>query len=602
MVSVRRLLGATTLVLCLAPLAAGGQEPVIFTTPGADDDLVSVLRGASALLGAERDGTTTAQDMFAAARAEYGRLIGALYAQGHYSPVIHVRIDGREAATIAPLDAPATIGRIEVSVDPGPGFVFARASVAPLAPGTDLPPGFATGEPAQSGLVREAVQAGVDGWRAEGHAKAAPAGQRIVADHAARQLSAEVALTPGPRLRFGPLTVEGQDRMKLRRIVKIAGLPEGEVFDPDELRRSAERLRRTGVFRSVSLTEDDRITPPDLLGITATVAEEKPRRYGVGAELSSFDGLDLTGFWMHRNLLGGAERLRIEGEIGNIGAQSSGIDYGIGVTLDRPATFTPDTSLGLSFDLGHLDEEDFTADVAGLGISLTHIFSDTLTGRVGLTYTASEITDEAGTFNYRNLALPIGITWDTRDNKLDATKGFYVDAEAKPFLGFGITDSGTRVKLDARAYRAFGTERPMVLAGRLQAGMVFGSSLLGTPRDDLFYSGGGGTVRGHPYQSLGVNVLRSAVGDFKTGGMAFVAGSVELRAKVTDTIGIVGFVDAGRVNALDFNDGLGNWHAGAGLGVRYATGFGPIRLDVAAPVAGNTGEGVQIYVGIGQSF
>ena len=80
------------------------------------------------------------------------------------------------------------------------------------------------------------------------------------------------------------------------------------------------------------------------------------------------------------------------------------------------------------------------------------------------------------------------------------------------------------------------------------------------------------------------------------------AASAEVRARVTPKIGVVGFVDAGYVGATDFAGGDGDWHSGAGLGLRYDTGFGPIRLDVATPVGGDTGDGVQVYVGIGQSF
>ena len=123
--------------------------------------------------------------------------------------------------------------------------------------------------------------------------------------------------------------------MRERRIVKIAGLPEGEVFSPEELDRAANRLRRTGVFKSVTLAEGE-VLSPDLLPITATVVEEKPRRFSLGAEIASQDGLSLSGYWLHRNLLGGAERLRVDGEIANIGAQNSGIDYTLGLTLDRP--------------------------------------------------------------------------------------------------------------------------------------------------------------------------------------------------------------------------------------------------------------------------
>lgn len=266
----------------LAVLAGPGQalDRLEFQAPGADKDLLAALKGASLLMSSELDGQEDAQDLFAAARAEYGRLLGTLYAAGHYSGVISIRIDGREAAGIAPLDAPARINVIEVRVEPGPAFRFSEARVAPLAAGTELPRGFVIGQPALSGTVRDAAAAGVAGWRDAGHAKAGVAGQEVTADHRDATLAARIALEPGPRLRFGPLAVEGEARMRERRIVKIAGLPEGEVFSPEELDRAANRLRRTGVFKSVTLAEGE-VLSPDLLPITATVVEEKPRRFSL---------------------------------------------------------------------------------------------------------------------------------------------------------------------------------------------------------------------------------------------------------------------------------------------------------------------------------
>lgn len=591
----------TATVTSFGPVAA--ESRIEFRVLGQSGKIEDNLRSASAVLSARREKKSAPEDLFAAARAEYGPLVNTLYAMGHYSPVIHVLIDGREAAEIPPLDAPASIGKITVTVDPGPRFRFSTATVSPLTRDTRLPEGFAPGKVAESGLVREAVQSGIDGWREVGHAKAKVAGQQVVADHATQRLSAEVALDPGPRLRFGSLIIKGEERMRPRRIHKIAGLPEGSTYSPEDLERSADRLRRTGVFSSVTLTEAETIRAPDLLDITATVVEEKLHRYSIGAEVASFDGLDLTGYWLHRNLMGGGERLKIEGEISNIGAQASGVDYSLGLSLDRPATITPDTTLGFTTEIGHLNEEDYTADVATLGTNLSHYFSDRLTGRLGLEYSYAKVEDVVDVYTYKHLALPIGVTWDNRDNKLDARKGTYLDAEFRPFLGFGFTDSGAQIKADGRAYKTFGDTRGVTLAGRAQIGAVFGSDLLQTPRDYLFYSGGGGSVRGQPYQSLGVIAGPRSLGA-GIGGMAFAAVSGEIRARVSEKIGVVGFADAGYVGGMEFGDSLGDWHAGAGLGLRYNTGFGPIRLDIAAPVGGSrdTGDGVQFYVGIGQAF
>ena len=569
---------------------------------GGSEALTRAVTEAAMVRSLQSQGQTDPQDLLAAARSDYAHILAALYAKGHYSVAIRILIDGREAAAIPALEAPRTISTISIQVDPGPPFRFGQARIAPLAPGTDLPEGFRSGEIAESGQVQSAVDVAIAAWREAGHAKAFVGSDRVLADHAARRIDAEVNLTPGPRLRFGPLTITGEQRMREARIRKIAGLPEGETFSETELRRAETRLRRTGIFSSATLIEDDRITAPDLLGITATVVEQKPRRYSLGVEVASLDGLSLSAAWLHRNLLGGGERLGVKGEITNIGASLSGIDYHAEVTLDRPATLTPDTTAGLLLSYAHEDEIDYSLDAFSFGLRFSHVFSEELTARAGLTYDTMKGRDPGGRFDFRNLSLPVGLTWDRRDVATDPTKGFYIDATAKPFLGFGTTGSGLRATLDGRIYRSLGAEGRFVIAARAQAGAILGPTLLETPRSDLFFSGGGGTVRGQPYRSLGVAVTRGFGPEFLIGGKYFLAGSLEMRASVTERIGVVGFVDWGSIGIDSFGGDLSNSHVGAGLGLRYETGLGPIRLDVAAPISGATGDGVQIYVGLGQAF
>ncbi len=569
---------------------------------GGSEDLQEAVEDASQLRSLQAEGQTDPQDLLAAARADYARILAAMYAKGHYSVDIRIRIDGREAAAIPVLEAPGAISVIQIVVDPGAPFRFGLARVAPLATGTELPKEFRSGAVAESGAVASAVDVAISAWREAGHAKAFLAAEDVAADHAARRLDADLRLSPGPRLRFGRLEITGAERMRERRIRKIAGLPEGETFSETELRRAETRLRRTGIFASVALTEDEQITAPDLLGVTATVVEQKPRRYSFGAEIASLDGVSLSAQWLHRNLLGGGERLGVSADVSNIGSGESGIDYGLEVTLDRPATLTPDTTAGLVLGFSHEDEIDYALDSVTFGLKFSHVFSETLTARAGLTYDYLDGRDPGGSFTFRNLSLPLGVTWDRRDVANNPTKGFYLDAEAKPFLGFGTTGSGLRATLDGRAYRSLGEPGRFVLAARLQAGAVLGPDLLDTPRDELFFSGGGGTVRGQPYRSLGIAITRGFGPEFLIGGKYFLAGSLEMRAKISDKIGVVGFVDWGSIGLDGFGGDLGNSHAGAGLGLRYDTGLGPIRFDVATPISGTTGDGVQIYVGLGQSF
>jgi translocation and assembly module TamA len=302
---------------------------------------------------------------------------------------------------------------------------------------------------------------------------------------------------------------------------------------------------------------------------------------------------------MHRNLFGGAERLTLEGEISNIAGVADATDYRIGARLERPATLTPDTSFFLTTEAERYELGDITVDQLTFGTGLAHVFSPELRGEVALEYTYARADILGFNLTFKQVALPAFLEWDRRDDRLNATKGFYLKAEATPFLGFDATGSGAQVKGDFRAYRRLGGGERVVLAGRAQLGAVLGPSLAETPPDYLFYSGGGGTVRGQPYQSLGA---AGAIGTrtFETGGQSFAALSGEVRTRVTETISVVGFYDAGFIGAEDFSNG--RWHSGAGLGLRYDTGLGPLRLDVAAPVSGDTGSGVQLYLGIGQAF
>jgi translocation and assembly module TamA len=246
----------------------------------------------------------------------------------------------------------------------------------------------------------------------------------------------------------------------------------------------------------------------------------------------------------------------------------------------------------------HLDEPDFSSDSFALGVGATRIYSDELSVELGFNFEYADSTDDLGARSFAMLTAPAKATWDRRDDKLDATSGTFLEANVMPFLGLNDTASGLRTHLDGRLYRSLGAETGVVLAGRLQLGSVLGPDQQDVRPEDLFFSGGGGTVRGQPYQSLNVDLG----GGTEIGGRSFLGASAEIRARVSDKFGAVAFVDTGYVGPESLYDGSGDWHAGAGLGVRYNTGLGPIRFDVAAPVSGSTGDGVQLYLGLGQAF
>ncbi|HRO15329.1 MAG TPA: BamA/TamA family outer membrane protein [Paracoccus sp. (in: a-proteobacteria)] len=561
------------------------------------------IRNASLLTVALSEGRITGQDILPAARADYARILGTLYDAGLYDAVIDIRLDGVEAAGIAPLDAPQIVRQVVVDIQTGPRFRYSRADIAPVAPDTDLPPDYARGEVARTSDMKAAARAGVEGWREHGHAKADVAATDIVADHETFAVDSRIGLAPGPVATFGRLIASGNSRLRTERLHALAGLPSGQRYDPDAIEQIRKRLRRTGVFSAITLEEAPALGPGNSLDVILTVVEQKPRRAGAGFEISSIEGAMISGYWMHRNLLGGAERLRVDGSLRDLGSGTSGRDYAFAVRLERPATFRPDLTAFADVSAERLREEDYDQDLGVVGAGLSWQRDDRLSGEVALQYRRSRVTDETGTTDFSLLALPATVTLDRRDEPTDAKRGYWLSGTLTPFEGLeGTTGSGLRAQAEGRAYRSFGADDRFTLAGRARAGSVWGPEIGETPRDYLFWSGGGGSVRGQPFESLGVEVIPGPDGPIRTGGLSLANLTGEIRMQLRERIGLAAFADAGKVWTDSGFGGDADWHAGAGLGVRYATPIGPLRLDVAGPVGGDTGSGVQLYLGLGQAF
>ncbi|MEK0162503.1 MULTISPECIES: autotransporter assembly complex protein TamA [unclassified Phaeobacter] len=567
--------------------------------PGSDGDLRDLLQDASATLATSARGETGVQPLMAAALSDYRTLVQVLYDQGYFSPVVQISVDGREAARIQPLNLPREIKKIDITVKAGPKFTFGTAEIAPLPQrrAVEIPEEFATGRTATTAVLRDAANAGVENWRYAGHPQAKVGAQSITANHVAARLNASLRLAPGPQLRFGRLKLATPSNVRAEAIQRIAGFPTGEVFHPDLLSRSATRLRRTGAFAAVTIRPAERANPDGTLDYVARIEDQPPRRFTFGAELSSSDGLEVSGSWMHRNLFGGAERLRFEARLSGIGSAND-LDGRVALRLDRPAAFGPDDSQFYLLEAERLDEEHYTA-TRGLGaVGLRRVYSDQLFAEASVGFESVLAEDVFGKRRFKYLVGQLRAEYDGRDSSLSATSGYYLDARALPFIGVDGSKSGLQLKFDGRAYKALGSSDRIVLAGRLQMGSVIGPSLSEVSPTLLFYSGGAGSVRGQEFQSLGV----PAAGGI-SGGRGYLALSGEVRGRIGEKFTLVGFYDVGLVDAESFVSSDSARHAGAGFGLRYdVAGIGAIRLDLAYPVDGGSDDGLQFYIGIGQAF
>ncbi|MEM9349002.1 MAG: BamA/TamA family outer membrane protein [Pseudomonadota bacterium] len=558
-----------------------------------DEDLADRLRTEALVFAAEEG--ATAGDIIATAKGDYGRLVALLYEEGYFGASVSIRLAGREAATLSAFDAPSNLTPIEIDVDLGSRFTFGLADVAPLAPGAMTPEGFRPGAQAGTAIIGQAARGAVLDWRNASHAKAEITGQEVVARHRDSELDVTLRIDPGPALTFGELILPSETTVRGRRLTRIAGLPTGEPYSPAALAQSRSRLVRTGVFSSVVLREADIPNLDGTLDIEMALEAAPPRRIGFGAEVDSTNGLSLEAFWLHRNIFGGAQRLRFDAEVEGLGGTSGGIDYSLGVSLRTPAFRRADDTLEVGIRLERLDESTFTENLLELGARAERQVNETTLIGTGLGLRFSDVSDDFGSRSLSHLVFVFDGERDRRDDALNPRAGTYGFLELRPYIGLGDSETGVRLEGDFRRYLALG-ERTTI-AGRTLFGSVIGTEIDDTPPEYLFFSGGGGTVRGQGFQSLSIE----EDGD-ESGGRSFAGLSLELRQDVTEALGVVGFVDYGFLSAdSDWSDGED--HVGAGLGLRYNTALGPLRVDVGVPV-GTSSDGTDygIYIGLGQSF
>ncbi|MEP0520280.1 MAG: autotransporter assembly complex family protein [Hyphomicrobiales bacterium] len=584
---------------------------VDFEIPFVDDDsLENSIKSASELMRNRYDAVGGSAGLIARAKGDYGRILAALYNAGHYSADISIRVNGLQAADIRPGTQMPDVSEVEIRVAPGNQFKFREAVIRNSAPLTDdrkdfveLPQsvGFTVGEPAKAGVVRSAGELAREAWRQQGYPTAKIVKQEVIAVHPDEALKVYLWMAQGPYAVYGDITVEGVERMDPAFVKYMAGIIEGAEFDPDDLQRAQKRLERLGVFSRQRLLEGDAVGADGTLPITILTTEKKLRRIGIGATLSSIDGAGIEAFWLHRNLFGKAERLRIDGKIGGLGTtlDYEKVDYLVGASFSKPGVFSPDTDLNLSATAKREYNDSYTeTSIGGIG-AITHFYSDELTFTGGLFAEYGEYDDVFGARTLFTTGIIVDATFDGRDNRLEPSQGFYGQLEARPFYEWEFESAGLHLQAEGRVYVALQEKKRTVLAARMKFGSLAGVSVNEAPSNLLFYAGGGGSVRGYGYKNIGVEQTNGTV----AGGRSLFEGSIEIRQRLTGSFGAVAFADVGLVGAdsiLDFSEDA---KIGVGVGLRYYTGLGAIRLDVAVPLdQGKDDPDFGIYVGIGQAF
>ncbi|MCI3133884.1 autotransporter assembly complex protein TamA [Phenylobacterium aquaticum] len=495
-----------------------------------------------------------------------------------------------------------------VRITPNRRFVIADPTIAWIG---DVPPaqvqaaaeavmGLANGQAGRAADVVGAEGRIVAAVQKRGFADVVAQPREVIVDHADQTVRPTYKIVAGELVRLDGVKLVTAGRTNPRWLSAMAPWKTGEAYDPEDVGELERRLLDTGVYESVtvSLAPKGEATADGLRPVIVSLSDRSKRQLELGASYSTSEGVGADVRLTRYNLLGRADTVALF-------AKNSYLDSRVGADLTLPHWRRAQQTLKASTAVYRTQTDAYDETGVGVSADVERRFHKTSYVTVGGSLDYGQ-TDELSAKTLTPLGRKLvtvaalgAMALDKSDDPLDPKRGWRVESRVEPTL---VAGSGTlpylKVQAQGTAYLPFDDKGRTVLAGRLKLGSIIGGLIPEVPASRRFYSGGGGSVRGYAYQAIGPRLSDNT----PQGGLSLVEASVEVRQKIGAHWGLVAFVDAGAVGS-DPTPANKNLSVGAGIGVRYDLGFGPIRADIAVPLNPRTGDpSFQIYLSIGQSF
>ncbi|CAN5902249.1 autotransporter assembly complex family protein [soil metagenome] len=477
-----------------------------------------------------------------------------------------------------------------IAPEPAPGVQLAGEAVMGLANGQA---GRAADVLGAEGRIVAAVQK-------RGYADVVSGERQVIVDHADHSVRPTFRIVSGELVRLDGIELVTPGRTNPAWLRRLAPWTSGDPYDPDDVGELERRLLDTGVYDSVTvaLAGKEKATPDGLRPVIVNVSDRKRRTIELGASYSTSEGAGADARWTRYNVLGRADTLSYYG-------RASTVDSRLGADLTLPHWRRAQQTLTGPAGLYRVRTDAYDETGVGVRADVERRFGRTSYITLGASLDYSE-TEELQAVTLSSLGRKLvtasvlgAMALDRSDDPLDPKRGWRVGARLEPTL---IAGADTLPYLKAQSqgsiYIPFDEKGRTVVAGRVKLGSIIGGLIPEVPASRRFYSGGGGSVRGYAYQAIGPRLADKT----PQGGLSLFETSVELRQKIGKRWGVVAFVDAGSVGSDQIPSGK-DISVGAGIGVRYDLGFGPIRADIAIPLEKRQGDApFQIYLSIGQSF
>jgi translocation and assembly module TamA len=585
--------------------AANPVDYKVSFTPTGDKELDGLLKVTSSLVTLEKKLPAAPFALIGRAQADQAQFIVVLHSLGYDAGSVRITIDGKalgdagllDALTDAPAHPPV---EVVVTADKGPLYHLNQVVFSTLPPGFTAAAGIEPGQVARAQPILGATPRMVTALHNAGYAFATVSAPFAVADDATRSLNVTYTVVAGPHVDIGPIRFDGLTRTDPDFLRRHISLRPGQAFSDSGLSGARDSLLGLGVFSSVTPVPATAEDPDGQVPIAFRVVEQKRHAVSLGGSYATDTGFSISASWEDRNVFRRAETLTITATASGIGGSATtSPGYDLKGVFAKPDYYSRGQTLALTLEAvkQSLNAYNQTAFLAS-GI-LSRPVTPHLTGTYGLGFVTENIQQEGTSRDYVLLQVPLALIYDTTNSLLEPTRGIRTSVSVTPTQPLA-GDSSTYfiLQVSGSTYIPVEPDARGVIALRALVGTIQGASQFQVPPDQRFYAGGSGTVRGYTYQTVGPLFPD----DNPQGGTAIDTGTIEFRQHVFGNFGIVPFVDAGQVSARSrpFQGALA---IGAGLGARYYTGIGPIRVDFAVPVKKTPGSGsFALYIGLGEAF
>ncbi|MBV8535147.1 MAG: BamA/TamA family outer membrane protein [Alphaproteobacteria bacterium] len=561
-----------------------------------DSKLLSTLKGLSQLFTLKDKPPDTVAGLDQRARSDVDKLLPAVQGAGYWEAQLDYTVD--EAAS------PVSV---TVAVRPGP--LYRLATVELVAPGGGALPSLADNSPVAFGLkpggpaltadVTGAESRIVEHYANEGRPFAKVTTRKVVLDRATKTMAVTYTVDAGPQVRFGPHTITGLVLLDAGYVERRVKWRDGDIYDARLVAATRKALTDSGLFASARIDVAPAGADGEAVPMTIVLVERV--RHSVGAVLfyDTTEGIGSRAFWEERNVFGNGENLRLQGQV------AQDLFQGL-ARFRKPDVLDTDQDWLSEAELADERPDPYESRRLRLYSGLERHTDPRQQFGGGLQFQTASVTQNAlfdsvpSHVDYTLMGAPLYAKFDESDDKLNPTRGHREQLTITPNAHLaGVNVNFATLQAKVSGYQRLDADSRYVLAGFGGIGSIVGASTERLPADQRLYVGGGGSVRGFGYQRAGP----LASGDLPTGGTSSIEFGAELRVKITETIGIVPFFDAGSAYRKTLPDPGSHLFYGAGIGGRYYTPIGPLRLDIAFPINRRPSDSAfQLYISIGQAF